>query len=172
MGFGRTNGCTHANFSPPVRSTTNKKVGDGWFLSRQPKKRVWLVCMDADRWKAWEHDRWMTPTDKPGTLFLFGDGGEGDRLSFDEKSHFSYSKHITAEVEVEETVKGVQKRRWKAKNDTNHYLDASYMADVAANMLGIKLLRSSDDKSKEIEKIQKAGGWFAQQERGRGRRLA
>jgi hypothetical protein len=154
-----------------VRSTDNKKVGDGWFLSRQPKKRVWLVCMDADRWKAWEHDRWMTPTDKPGTLFLFGESGDGDRLSFDEKSHFSYSKHITAEVEIEESVKGTLKRRWKSKSDTNHYLDASYMADVAANMLGIKLLRASDSRSEDMEKIKKAGGWYAQQMKS-GRRSA
>jgi hypothetical protein len=167
MGFGKSNGCAQANFYPPIRNTRDKKVGDGWFLSRKPEKNIWLVCMDSDRWKAWEHDRWMTPTDKPGTLFLFGQSGAGDKLSFDEKSHFSYSKHITAEIEVEEPVNGVLRRRWKTKSDSNHYLDASYMADVAANMLGIKLLTAAADKSADVENILKAGGWFAQQAMGR-----
>jgi hypothetical protein len=122
---------------------------------------VWLVCADTDRWKAWEHDRWMTPTDKPGTMMLFGESDGGDRLSFDERGHFSYSKHLTAEVEVEEPIKGVLRRKWKAKSDTNHYLDASYMADVAANMKGIKLLKSSGVAAGAA--VAGKGGWFAAQ---------
>jgi hypothetical protein len=27
-------------------------------------------------------------------------------------------------------------RHWKSKSDTNHYLDASYMSDVAGSMVG------------------------------------
>ncbi len=161
MGFGRTAGCVQANFNPPTHTSRDRKAGgDGWFLSRRPGG-VWLVCMDADRWKAWEHDRWMTPTDKPGTMFLFGESDGGKRLSFDENAHFSYAKHITSEVEIEEIYKGVLRRRWAAKSDTNHYLDASYMANVAAAMKGIKLLRSSQDGQQAA--VAAKGGWFAAQ---------
>jgi len=142
MGFGKSSGCVQTRFSDVTRATRDKKPGDGWFLSRKPKS-IWLVCMDADRWKAWEHDRWMTPSDRPGTMFLYGEPGDGKRLSYDEKTHFSYSKHLTSEVEVEEPVKGVLVRRWKNKSDTNHYFDASYMSSVAANMKGVRLLKSS-----------------------------
>jgi hypothetical protein len=66
-----------------------------------------------------------------------------DRLSDDEKRHHAYARHITNEIEVEEVVKGVLKRSWKAKNDNVHWLDASYYADVAANMKGIRLVNAS-----------------------------
>ena len=98
--------------------------------------------MDADRWKAWEHDRWMTTITMPGSITNFGVPGViGGRLGDDEKVHHSYARHICAEKEVEEIVKNQLKRYWKSKG-ANHWLDASYMSDVAANMRGIKLLNS------------------------------
>ena len=160
MGFGKSSGCVQANFNAPVHASPDRKPGDGWFLSRRPRG-VWLVCMDTDRWKAWEHDRWMTPIHKPGTMTVFGESDGGERLSFDEKAHFSYAKHLTSEVEVEEPIKGVLKRRWRVKSDTNHYFDASYMSDVAAYMKGIRLLRSSADGQQAAMAAQ--GGWFAAQ---------
>jgi hypothetical protein len=146
MGFGKSAGCAQANFNAPATVSDTKKPGDRWFLSRRPNG-TWLVCMDSDHWKAWEHDRWMTSPDKPGSMALFGSEPDRmdphyrpDRLSSDQKGHFSYAKHITAEVEVEEVVKGRLKRYWKSKNDNNHYLDASYMSDVAASMCGLVTL--------------------------------
>jgi hypothetical protein len=141
MGFGKSAGCTSASFSPPVHPTPDRKSGFHWFLSRRPDG-TWLVCMEADFWKTWEHDRWLTDPTRPGTLLLYGDPGDSarsGRLSHDQKKHFAYAKHLVAEVEVEEIVKGALKRRWKSKSDTNHYLDASYMADVAASMLGVPM---------------------------------
>jgi hypothetical protein len=123
--------------------------------------------MDADRWKAWEHDRWMTPTDKPGTLFMWGQPSDvPDRLGFDEKAHHSYARHIVSEVEVEEFGKGVLVRRWKAKRDQNHWLDASYMSDVAAGMKGITLL-ATGKASPAVAEAGRAGGWFAAQQNKR-----
>ena len=142
-GFGKSSGCIQTSFTPVVRNSLDKKVGDRWFLARR-QAGLWEVCMDADHWKAWEHDRWMTPPDQRGTLFLWGDRSEvPGRLSEDQKSHMTYSKHLTAEKEVEEIVKGRMVRKWKSKSDTNHYFDASYMANVAASMLGIRLLKTT-----------------------------
>jgi len=142
MGFGRSAGCVQTRFAAPVRSMKDKRPGDGWFLSRRPGN-IWLVCMDTDRWKAWEHDRWTTPTDRPGSMFLWGEGDSVGRLTHDQKAHHSYSRHIVSEAEVEELKKGVLVREWRAKTGNNHWLDASYMADVAANMKGITLLGQS-----------------------------
>jgi len=120
MGFGKSSGCVQTRFSVPVRSNRDKRPGDGWFLSKR-HGNVWLVCMDADKWKAWEHDRWMTQTDQPGCLFMWGEGGENSkRLSHDQKAHHSYARHITSEVD---------------------WLDASYMSCVAASMKGISLMK-------------------------------
>ena len=79
MGFGKSNGCVKTNFTAPVKPTADKKTGDRWFLSRQPRG-TWLVCGDADFWKAWEHDRWLTDPAQAGSLVLFGVAGEGKRL--------------------------------------------------------------------------------------------
>ncbi len=153
MGFGRSNGCVQTNFSCPVKSSPDKKVGDRWFLSRRPKG-TWLVCMDADHWKSWEHDRWLSDPAKPGALTLWGTAGEGDRLSDDQRGHKAYANHLVNEREVEEVVKGVLKRAWKAKSDKSHFLDASYMSDVAASMQGVRLVRNAKPR------LVAAGDWF------------
>lgn len=142
MGFGRSSGCAQANFSEHQRVTIDKKPGDGWFHSR--KGKLWLVCADTDRWKAWEHDRWMSAVDAPGCMQIFGRPHENrERLSDDEKGHHAYARHITNEIEVEEIVKGVLKRHWKAKSENTHWLDASYYANVAANIKGIRIAASA-----------------------------
>lgn len=138
MGFGKSSGCTQANFHDVQRRTPDRKPGNGWFLSKRSK--LWLVCADADRWKAWEHDRWMTAPGKPGSLQMFGQPSEKpDRMSDDEKNHHAYARHITNEIEIEEPHKGTLRRVWKAKSDNVHWLDASYYADVAASMKGISI---------------------------------
>lgn len=137
MGFGKSNGCTQANFSPIQKQTDDRIPGDGYFLSA--RQGLWLVCADTDRWKAWEHDRWMTSPGKIGCMTLFGTSSDSDRLSDDEKSHHSYAHHICNEVEIEEPYKGGMRRRWKTKSENQHYLDASYYANVAARMEGILL---------------------------------
>jgi phage terminase large subunit GpA-like protein len=156
MGFGKSNGCVQTSFTAPVHNTTDKKMGDRWFLSKRPKG-TWLVAMDADFWKSWEHDRWMSDPNKAGTMLLFGDKSyrPDGRLSQDQKGHFAYSKHLTAEVEVEEVVKGVLKRYWKARSDSNHYFDASYMSDVAASMMGVRLV-----KGPVVQASMNAAEWF------------
>lgn len=78
----------------------------------------------------------------------------------------SYAKHITAEIEVEEPNRdGVLVRKWKAKSDNNHYLDGSVLSNVAASMIGVKLL----GRRVHLATPEAAGataGWFNQQKRG------
>ena len=163
MGFGKSAGCIKANFSPVVRASRDRKPGDNWFLSRQ-NNGVWLVCMHTDHWKSWEHARWLTATDQPGTMLIYGIASETvKRRGRYEIEHFSYAKHIVAEIEVEEPVKGVLVRRWHVKSDTNHFLDASYMSDVAANMRGLRLLRALSSNGH----LPKPGGWFEAQKKAR-----
>lgn len=137
-GFGKSGGCTAANFYDIQHRSPDKRPGDGWFLSRQGS--LWLVCADTDRWKAWLHDRFMTAPGKPGCMYLHGVCGEpGGRLSADERGHHSFAHHLCNEVEIEELSKGVLVRRWKAKSENTHWLDATYYACVAASIKGIRL---------------------------------
>jgi phage terminase large subunit GpA-like protein len=146
MGFGRSSGCTQANFSEAQRATVDKRPGDGWFLSR--KGRLWLVCADADRWKAWEHDRWRTDADRPGSMQVWGrPSADASVLSDDETAHQSYAKHIVSEQEIEELHKGSLRRRWKAKGSNNHWLDSSYYASVAMSIRGLRIQESAPSKA-------------------------
>ena len=137
MGFGRSMGCVQADFSAHYRATQDKRPGDGWFQSR--KGKVWLVCADADRWKTWIHDRWMTSPGKPTALQVYGLPSDSpDRLSSDQADHHSFAHHICCESEIEEPWRGTIRRRWKPKGHNNHWLDASYYAAVAMSIRGLQ----------------------------------
>jgi len=162
MGFGKSRGCAKTNFSDQVHTSADRKPGDGWFLSRRPKG-VWLVCCDTDRWKRWEHDRWMTPEGRPGCMSIFGEPvKERDfrRMTDGQREILAYAHHIVAEVEREDPVKGVIVRKWVAKSNNNHWLDASYLSDVAANLKGISLLKTDDGKMARKAAVVAAGGWM------------
>lgn len=149
-GHGKSHGCATPNFHDVLRRTIDRKPGDGWFMQRQPNK-IWLVHCDTDRWKSFEHARWLTQDGKPGAAYLYGEMTEEERRFMDKrlprdcKDHFSFAHHLTAEVEVEDIVRGVHKRLWRVKPGRvqNHYLDASYLADVAAAMKGVRILGES-----------------------------
>jgi len=152
-GHGKSHGCTVANFTNLYRNVVNKKElvrksGDGWFMNKQDQGN-WLVHCDTDRWKRFEHERWLTADGKPGTAYLFGELSEEDKKNAGRitprqvRSHAMYAKHIVSEAEVEEVYRGKMQRVWKMQTGKaqNHFLDASYLANVAASMMGIMLLR-------------------------------
>lgn len=153
MGYGKSGGVAGPNFSPGRERRPNFIPGDNWNCQEVNKLEwpgLWRVDMDADRWKSWEHDRWMTVPSLPGAMTLFGSAGENhDRLSKDQQEHMTYARHITAEVVVEEFAKtGHRISRWLNKHSRpNHYLDASYMANVAASIKGIRLLKQAPSES-------------------------
>ncbi len=140
---------------------------------------MWLVCFDADRWKSYEHDRWMTAPALPGALLMFGESSGMERMGFDEKSHFAYARHIVSEAEQEELVKGVLKRSWKVKSSNNHWLDASVMSDLAAAMRGYvwrvspARKRAAPKKAEpdEAEQASQESG-FTKAKRGKRRKVA
>lgn len=151
MGFGKSMGCVRMNFSPTQKATRTVKPGDGFKLVKQGK--VWLVEADADRWKRFEWDRWMTATDHPGRMHLFGEQGEHGDMSQDELEHIAYAKHICAEVEKEVFNHGVLRKKWVPVSKENHWLDASYYSNVAAAMKGIRLSMVETSKQPKIPEL-------------------
>lgn len=142
MGYGKSAGCAQANFTDVATRSRTKRPGDGWFESKG--SYGWLVALDADRWKSFEHDRWRAAPGAPGSLQLWGDNPadrQRQRLSDDEKRHHAYARHIVAEREVEEITRGQLRRHFKSFSRNNHWLDASYMSCAAARMCGIELVR-------------------------------
>jgi phage terminase large subunit GpA-like protein len=152
MGFGKSMGCVRMSFSPTQKRTRDVRPGDGWKMSRQGK--IWLVEADTDRWKAWEHDRWMTATDQPGCLFMFGAASDDGSLTAEQMDHIAYARHICAEEEIEEVHNGALRRRWKPTSKENHWLDASYYANVAASMKGVRLAVAQAAKPTNVPVVQ------------------
>lgn len=139
-GIGNSAGAAiRGKFRACAAATQTRKPGNGerFYYDRDNSLKMWAVHADADYWKAWEHDRWMTAQDKPGCMFLWGNA---DTPLF---QHETYSKHICAEIEVEEIHKGVLRRVWVPRAREMDWLDASYYADVAAAIKGIKVLTSA-----------------------------
>jgi len=151
-GHGKSHGCATPNFYEQTKETKDRKPGDGWFQSKIKQKAVrggvWLVNCDTDRWKEFEHARWMTAEGKPGAAYLYGQMSDEERkyadrrMPRDAKDHFAFAKHLTAEIQTEEVVRGKLVRSFRVKPGRvqNHYFDASYLADVAGAMQGVRLL--------------------------------
>lgn len=142
MGLGRSAGCVRQGFHEKQKSTDYIKKGDGYrFVKRD--NGLWLVESDADRWKSFEHDRWMTGPGRPGQMTIYGEhdpeAERYGRLSDDQRRHHAYAQHITNEIEVERPHKGTLRREWKSIKDNQHWLDASAYSDVAGRMRGVKL---------------------------------
>ena len=123
---------------------------------------VWLMMANADYWKTWLHERYLTPPDRHGSLSLFGS---------DRKTHISYSQHKVAEVEEVEFVQGRGlRKRWNKRSRDNHWFDSTYMASVAAAEKGIRLMpqplpptaarnRKGTPAGKNNRFISRDGGW-------------
>ena len=151
-GIGLSSGVAErGRFTDVMKRTRDKQpVCDGVYYTviREPGvSSIKLVCASSDQWKAWEHDRWMTANDKPGCMFIYGAKSADSRiLTAEQREHGHYAHHICAEVEVEDVVKGGIIRRWKPNHKENHWLDASYYADVAAAIKGVRVLGNGEIK--------------------------
>jgi len=89
---------------------------------------VMLVHMNADHWKSELHQRLMMPADEPLAVTLY------QAASFAEHSEFS--KHLTAEKQVEKFIEGRGEIVvWERTDRNNHWLDATYSAVCAGEAM-------------------------------------
>lgn len=145
VGLGKSAGCIQGTSFRDLTSETENRRSCGTTGAYEELHvgaygNLWVIHAHADRWKGFEHDRWLTAQDKPGCMFLFGEPSPtGDRLSLDERSHEEYAKQICAEVEVEVDYK----RKWVARGKENDYFDASWHSCCAAAIKGIRVLTAA-----------------------------
>lgn len=133
-------------------------VGNHWIDVRMKTHGVWLVEMDADYWKRFVHDRFLTPTmNDDGTL----QRGAMSLWGKDPQPHFNFSHHIVAEMEEEEFIPGKgTRKKWVEKNKNNHWLDTTYGNCVAADMCGVQLFAAAQATAAWPQTR-----WFASQQR-------
>lgn len=110
---------------------TNREVrycGPGYHLSWLAGARQMLVHVDADEWKTHLHDGLSTPPDEARAIVLYG--------SPDPREHDAWTAQVAAEEreEIFRPDRGMV-RRWVRKRRQNHYLDASYNATAACDLI-------------------------------------
>jgi hypothetical protein len=128
--------------------------------------KIWLYNLNADYWKRYVHERFLTPTFneanmiRPGSLSIFQPQGS--------KKHISFSQHIVAEEWVSEFKQGKGERcYWMVHNRNNHWLDATSMAAAAAGMQGISLMTNIENKKLAPVKAEQAKAARPKQQRRR-----
>ena len=107
-------------------------IGNGYHLSQLQESGVLLAEYDADAWKSYTHQRIKTPLGQTGALTLF---------EANPKEHYSFTKQLTAETQIEEFVpgKGTVVRWENKRRRPNHKLDCACMASAAARLAGVRL---------------------------------
>lgn len=146
--------------------TRDRKPGEHWFESRQTLPpaagggQLWLVGIDADYWKGFAHDRFLTKhqDDKhqllPGSITLYGDNP---------RKHQTFAHHICAEVQETTITRGRGPvRKWVVVRRANDWLDCSAGCCCAGALMGCTLTSSSLPMK---AKPQSLSEWF-----GKGKR--
>jgi len=131
----------HSPYTPRTKSTETIKAGTNVYAAFQETEKVWLHHLNSDYWKAFIHERFLTPTFDEQNMLRRGSLS----LYHSEKNHTMYSQHIVAEQYMTEFKEGKGERRyWHKLGRDNHWLDATYMAAAASEALGVRLLKPSE----------------------------
>lgn len=140
----------------PGAPSQERVVGNHWHRSHQAAARLWLNVIDADYWKRFAHERWLTETFddvhfmQPGSLSLFSPQ--------ENREHHTFSHHQVAEVWRREFREGKgTKEGWYVRSKNNHYLDAMALGCASGDMCGIKLLSVSRPPRKRLSLAAMAG---------------
>ena len=130
---GRGSGRNQEGWHKPAASPRTLALGESWAIVAQADGTP-LVELHSDAWKRAVHSGFASPAGAPGALMLYA----GTPLD-----HLAFARHITAEREEEEFVPGRGVRVWWNQiSKNNHYLDTTYMARAAADMLGASAVRA------------------------------
>jgi len=114
--------------APKAVTSDVRYLGHGYHLSQVPRAGQLLVHVDADLWKSELHDGLSVPADDGQAIVLY------DAPSPTE--HQTFAVQLAAEEREEKFIenRGVV-RKWKRLRRANHYLDASYNAAAALDLI-------------------------------------
>ena len=134
-GFGTTQyqAQNQKKYADPREGNRNiRYVGERDHIAWLDTERCNIVEIDVDHWKSFIHSRLSCSKDKVGAMSLFRET--------DQKEHFRFAKHLTAERQVSEFVQGKGLvTRWEPIRDANHWLDATTLTAPAAHLGGVRL---------------------------------
>ena len=135
-GFGT--GSQRVKYRAPSRQSGRKAVGEHWYATRIAKRKSWLWNLDSDYFKNTIHNAFLTATDQPGSLALFGD---------EPIKHRGIAEQVCAEMWTREFRPG---KGWIegfiVRSKHNHWLDCLAGAAAGANILGIRIVGTDSQK--------------------------
>jgi len=144
------------NRYPAGKDTDGNRMFYECSAARQANAGLWLYHVNAEFWKQWLQERFITPTFDEA--MQFNDGSLSLYSDQDRKKHMSIAHHVVAEMRESTFVegKGLQ-TKWVEKSANNHYLDALGYACAAAGVLGVRLVKRESmqqvPKKKEPPKV-------------------
>lgn len=136
----------------PGKQSHKRKIGESLAIVLQENARqigrpdIWLYEFDADYWKRWVHQRFLTPTlDENGE---YRRGGLSLWKSTQSHRHAKFARQIEAEIWCEDFEPGKQglKGYWERMHKDNHFLDAMAMACVGASIAGVRIVGEGPKK--------------------------
>ncbi len=133
LGRGAGQHAGHHYRRPTKTGREVKLLGEEYHVLYSKKYRCFVVEVNADYWKSWDHQRLRTPAENAGAITLYH--------STNRNEHTRIAKHFTAEKEQEEFIPGKGTVvKWVRESRANHYLDALYNASAAAHLCGFRLI--------------------------------
>lgn len=152
-GHGRRGDRDTRQYRQPKERTPNCVPGDHWFDSKQPpcdeadRKPWWLVVADTNYWMHQVHGGYLAlpyvdldkdgtnprPLRRPGSITLFGDDPDEHARNVDSSVHRSiYGSQICGWIWAEQKTKQKgQQIGWNKQWEEDHWLDCTYVAQVA-----------------------------------------
>ena len=130
--------------APDARQKGILYLGSEFHIARvkrngKPIPGVMLVHMNADHWKSELHQRLMMPVGEPLAVSLYQSASASE--------HSDFSKHLTAEKQVEKYIEGRGEQVvWERTDRNNHWLDSTYSALCASE--AVMLYRKIDSIKK------------------------
>ena len=121
-------------YTPPAQQGRTKRGLSDHYHKEHLHNRLWEIRMDSNHWKSFVHERIHTPPDAAGSMTFY--------YSPDKNEHSKLVKHLTAERAVQGVAPdGNPVVKWENKHKRqNHYFDCTYMASVAAHLVGVRLM--------------------------------
>lgn len=112
-----------------VKKGKGRTIGNHWAVVRQPTGNM-LLHMHSDHWKMEVHDGFSAPAGAAGSLSL----PTADKLEL-----AGFARQIMAEKRQDDYVPGKgMVYYWDRVNRDNHYLDCTYGARCAADLIGLR----------------------------------
>lgn len=150
-GFGTSS--RHGGWHGPAAAepSQTRQVGNEWFATLQPTG-IRLVNFHSDHWKAQIHDGFWAAQGAPGSLTILRGEKTDSQLRIFARMIVAEQREIKAIGEKEARVV------WAVKSRTNHYLDTSAMARLAAEIEGVRLAKAKTDPPKSSEQPPPAEG--------------